>query len=154
MTPWPDIETLVPHAGRMCLLDTVLACDSHHIEAVITPTKQDPFASEAGVGAHVGLEWMAQAVAAWATLNASNESRVSEPAPGMLISSRHFETTRDYFIFDEPVMVIVELEFSGANGLRSFHGKLTVADQLCAEGVFRIYQPDAGQPATNASQEP
>ncbi|RKR04348.1 putative hotdog family 3-hydroxylacyl-ACP dehydratase [Kushneria sinocarnis] len=157
MSPWPGIARLVPHGGRMCLLDAVLACDSHRLEATFTPDASDPFAGEAGIGAHVGLEWMAQAVAAWATLNAAGENGAEAPAPGMLVSVRRFESTCVHFPFGEPVTVAVELELSGANGLYGFRGTLKSAGEQRAEAEFRVYQPTLGerdQPAPDASQEP
>lgn len=41
MNPWPDLRTLVPHAGAMCLLERIEHCTESEIECA-TSTHRSP----------------------------------------------------------------------------------------------------------------
>ncbi|WP_308600681.1 hypothetical protein [Massilia sp. Dwa41.01b] len=62
----PDIKTLVPHSGAMSLLDKLLAADAETLDAQVGIRANSMFSDGAAVGAWVGVEYMAQAVAAHA----------------------------------------------------------------------------------------
>ena len=72
------IEARIPHQGRMCLLDEVLAWDAHHIRCSTGTHRalDNPLRSHDRLGIAAGIEYAAQAVAlhgalASATLGAS-----------------------------------------------------------------------------------
>lgn len=62
----PDIERLIPHRGAMCLLEEVLSWDENTIacRAVTHRDPANPLRSQGGLGAIIGVEYAAQAVAA------------------------------------------------------------------------------------------
>ena len=62
----PAVESLVPHRGTMSLLDRVLAVDEEQALAEVDVGPASLFAQADGVPAWVGIEYMAQTVAAWA----------------------------------------------------------------------------------------
>ena len=62
----PDIRRLVPHAGPMVLLDRLLAVDEETLCAEVTIDADTLFCDGREVGAWVGVEYMAQAIAAHA----------------------------------------------------------------------------------------
>jgi predicted hotdog family 3-hydroxylacyl-ACP dehydratase len=66
----PPIASLVPHSGSMLLLDRVVASDAERLQAEVAITPHTLFADENGVGSWIGIEYMAQAVAAYAGLHA------------------------------------------------------------------------------------
>ena len=76
MQPWcsgesdnmemPDIRTLVPHAGPMVLLDRVIAADDENLCAEVRIRADSLFCVAGEVGAWAGLEYMAQAIGAYA----------------------------------------------------------------------------------------
>ena len=84
------IEELVPHTGPMCLLDRVIDAGDEHLVAEVTIRADDLFADGGAVGAWVGIEYMAQAVAAWAGWRA----RVQGGAPkiGLLLGTRDYRS--------------------------------------------------------------
>ena len=72
------IEARIPHQGRMCLLDEVLAWDAHHIRCSTGTHRalDNPLRSHDRLGIAAGIEYAAQAMAlhgalASATLGAS-----------------------------------------------------------------------------------
>ena len=63
MTLWP-IEQLLPHAGRMILLDRVVEWDAERIVCERVVRKGDAFIESNGLPGWAGIELMAQAIAA------------------------------------------------------------------------------------------
>ena len=75
VTTWPPIVELVPHRPPMLLLDRVLAYDGECVtcETVLRP--DSPFADQGHVPAVVGIEYMAQTIAAGAGLRGARKGR-------------------------------------------------------------------------------
>src|SRR5437870_2301414 len=85
------IEDLVPHSGSMLLLDAVLDATAESLRAQVTIRPDSMFCGAEGVGAWVGIEYMAQAVAAHAGhLGLENKEPVRI---GFLLGSRRYEAT-------------------------------------------------------------
>ena len=61
-----DIEAVVPHRGRMRMVDQLLANDPDSVTVSAEIRPDNLFADAQGVPAWVGIEYMAQAIAAWA----------------------------------------------------------------------------------------
>ncbi len=61
-----DIRLLVPHEGHMVLLDRVVEACRESVTAELEIRPDSLFCEDGGVGAWVGLEYMAQAIAAHA----------------------------------------------------------------------------------------
>lgn len=118
---WPPVASLVPHQGPMCLLDHVINADEHHIVAAVTPSSGDLFAGTRGIAVQVALEWMAQASAAWSTLQPREGGT---PRQGMLLGARRFEANTDYLSFDCPLEVRVSVDTVADSGLGTFEGVL------------------------------
>ena len=59
------IETRIPHQGRMCLLDQVLAWDAHHIRCRTSTHRalDNPLRSHDRLGIASGIAYAAQAMA-------------------------------------------------------------------------------------------
>ncbi|MGY8812594.1 MAG: ApeP family dehydratase [Pseudomonadales bacterium] len=142
-TPCP-IAPYVPHADSMCLLDTLLEFNADHLYADICPRADDLFADAQGIPGWVGIEWMAQAVAAWSGVQAVEAGQ--PPAVGFLLGSRRYEAKVAYFALGEPVRIEVFLDFRADNGLGAFRGQLLDQQgQLLASGTLNVYQPDSAE---------
>jgi predicted hotdog family 3-hydroxylacyl-ACP dehydratase len=86
-----EIERLMPHAGRMCLIDRVPGSDSDaiHCEADSHRDPEHPLRHRGSLaGVHL-IEYAAQAAAIHAALYASDRRRVA--AGGRLVSVRDCE---------------------------------------------------------------
>jgi predicted hotdog family 3-hydroxylacyl-ACP dehydratase len=72
-----DIARLVPHAGSMCLLEEVLAWDENSIRcrAISHRDAANPLRSDGRLGAIVGVEYAAQAVAVHGGLSSEKTSK-------------------------------------------------------------------------------
>ena len=91
----PDVATLVPHSGRMVLLDRVLSADADNLCAEVRIHADSVLAGAQGVGAWVGIEYMAQAIAAHAGWSA--RQRGGDVKVGFLLGARKYQAGVSYF---------------------------------------------------------
>ncbi|QJD59191.1 hypothetical protein HG264_09875 [Pseudomonas sp. gcc21] len=139
-----DIAPFVPHQRRMCLLDRLLDVGDEHLRAEVIPDPDDLFASDTGIPGWVGLEWLAQAVAAWAGVQRVTGG--AQPAVGFLLGTRRYHSSVSSFAFDEPVTVEVFLDFRAENGLGAFRGQLLdIHNQIIATATLNVFQPDSDE---------
>jgi predicted hotdog family 3-hydroxylacyl-ACP dehydratase len=142
----PPIEALVPHSGAMLLLDRVLEADTESLRAEVRIHAGSQFAGDGGVGSWVGVEYMAQAVAAHAGYLAHLKG---EPVkPGLLLGSRRYSTTRPLFPFGATLHVHVRQVLRGDNGLGAFECGIAIAagaehqGEAVASATLTVFQPD------------
>lgn len=145
-----DIAPYVPHRHGMCLLDTLLEVGDEHLHAEVTPRRDDLFANDAGIPGWVGLEWLAQAIAAWAGVQAVLAG--DKPQIGFLLGSRRYQCQTALFTFDQPIRIEVALDFRADNGLGAFRGYLFDQHDRLATATLNVFQP-ASQQALEAMQQ-
>ena len=136
----PDIRSLIPHADPMVLLDRVIAVDEDGLCAEVGIRSNSLFCGADGVGAWVGLEYMAQAIAAYAGYCARSKG---EPVKiGFLLGSRRYECRRPMFRLGSVLKVHVRRLLQSDNGLGSFecHIEDDVGDRL-ATATVTVFQP-------------
>jgi predicted hotdog family 3-hydroxylacyl-ACP dehydratase len=137
------IEQLVPHAGRMCLLDRVLASEGETLTAELVIGTDDLFFDSmgpgTGVGGWVGIEYMAQAVAAWAGVQARRDG--GKPLIGFLLGSRKYESSRAAFAAGERLHISVQREFQADNGLGQFDCRIEIEGQTVASAKLTVFGP-------------
>ena len=90
-----DIAPYVPHRLGMCLLNTLLAVGDEHLYARVVPQRDDLFATPDGIPGWVGLEWLAQAVAAWAGVQSVMSG--DPPKIGFLLGTRRYQCQPPFF---------------------------------------------------------
>ena len=135
----PEIRDIVPHAGKMMLLDRLVASDAESLTAELTIRADALFARAPGVGAWVGIEYMAQAIAAFA----GNEAlrRGEKAKVGFLVGTRHYACNVSYFPIGATLRVSVRRDVQGDNGVGSFTCSI-VGEGIAAEAVVTVIQPD------------
>lgn len=138
MTEYPPIHTLVPHSGSMLLLDRLIAYDEHSLTAAVTVHDTSPFVCDGVVGAWFGLEYMAQAVAAFAGRLARADGLA--PKLGFLLGTRRFVCSAPHIRVGTTVVVTVVREWQDDSGLGSFRGVIT-SDMFTAEATVTVFQP-------------
>jgi predicted hotdog family 3-hydroxylacyl-ACP dehydratase len=86
------IEARIPHQGRMCLLDEVLAWDAHHIRCSTGTHRalDNPLRSHGRLGVASGIEYAAQAMALHGALSGAGAGANAGAASqvGLLASVR------------------------------------------------------------------
>ena len=140
---FPQIAALVPHAAPMLLLDRVISVDADKLCAQVAIGDDSLFltGTETGVGAWVGIEYMAQAIAAWAGYHA--QQRGEAVRIGFLLGSRRYDASVPYFATGSTLHVEVEKLLQADNGLGSFACSIRDADsqQQLAQATISVFQP-------------
>ncbi|MGJ4748594.1 hypothetical protein ACQV5M_19690 [Leptospira sp. SA-E8] len=127
-TTFQPIEHYIPHRRGMMLIDRLLAADDETASCELT-VREGLFSDGGGVPAYVGIEYMAQAVAAWAGAGHARHGRI--PRPGFLLGTRRYETRVGLFPLGQKLHVEVQCELRGDNGLGMFTCK--ILDALTGE---------------------
>jgi predicted hotdog family 3-hydroxylacyl-ACP dehydratase len=139
----PDVRELVPHAGPMVLLDRVLGVDTDTLCAEVAIGPHTLFCNGQGVGAWVGIEYMAQAVAAFAGYEARQRG---EPVRvGFLLGSRRYECARPAFAIGSRLHVHVQRTLQGENGLGAFECRIEDESEIgvaLATATVTVFQPN------------
>lgn len=140
---FPPIEDVVPHRPPMLLLDRVCSHGDDVTVSTVAIRPDSPFIATGadgrpGVPAVVGIEYMAQTVAAYAGLSARKEKRA--PRIGFLLGCRELSLATDVFAVGEVLTIQVRRVF-GENDLGHFNCTITGADgQTLASGSLTVYQ--------------
>lgn len=133
------IHDVVPHRGRMLFVDKLLASnvDSVAVSAEIRATNL--FADADGVPTWVGIEYMAQAIAAWAGCKALARN---EPARiGFLLGTRRYETRCQHFPIGAQLRVEATRELFGDNGLGMFSCRILDGETVLASAQISVFEP-------------
>jgi predicted hotdog family 3-hydroxylacyl-ACP dehydratase len=147
--PWPPhaMDAWVPHRGALNLLDTVERCDDLSIVARVRVPASALFSGADGVPAWVGIEYMAQAVAAWSGARA--RAGGGSPKIGYLLGSRRYEAAVPAFEAGTELQVFAQCELMGENGLGMFDCRVECDGRVLASGRLSVFEPP-----DNAGQEP
>lgn len=134
-----SIDELVPHSGQMSLLSRVTDYGDGWLKAEVDIHSNSVFAEHSGVPAWIGIEYLAQAIAAYSGIH----QRIQQSAPklGFLLGTRRYDVNTEWFPIDQILQVRVDREMEAENGLCVFNGILT-ADAIEATAKINIYQPD------------
>lgn len=136
-----NITELLPHQGSAVLIDQVLedSRDSIRVSAYITAAHPF-FVAGHGVPSWVGIEMMAQAIAAHAGLNGRREQR--EPRAGMLLGTRRYETTAAWFREGMDLEIVAEREFGDNGGLAACNCSVSCGGATLAKATIIIIEID------------
>ena len=143
-TEFPKIETVLPQKSPMVLLDRVLAYSeperSLTAEVVITE-KSMFFDPEAGhVPVWVGLEYMAQTIAAYSNLSKGISGGAVQI--GLLLGTRKFQGHTFGFGLKQSLQIKVKQLYYDGN-LGAFECSIKAQEKLLAEAQVNVYQPDS-----------
>ncbi len=138
----PEIRTLLPHTNKMVLLDRVIAVETDTLSAEVIITAESLFYDKAvnGVGAWVGIEYMAQAIAAWAGYKRLLQG--GSVKIGFLVGTRRYETSRSFFAEGSILQIHVRCLLQANNGLASFECTIDEAQLPIASATLNVFQPN------------
>jgi predicted hotdog family 3-hydroxylacyl-ACP dehydratase len=90
-----EIAELIPHSGSMILLDKILEFDEHSLSAELVVRDDALLGNNKKVPALVGIEYMAQTIAAYAGIQSK---KLGEPINlGFLLGTRRYTSNIDSF---------------------------------------------------------
>lgn len=137
MTTW-TIETLLPHAGRMILLDRVVEWDADRVVCERLVRRGDAFVESTGLPAWAGVELMAQTIAAWngcQVLAAGGQVR-----PGFLLGTRSYRADVDTFATGALLRIEAVRHFHDEEGMGAFACRID-AEGVHAEARLTVFSP-------------
>lgn len=123
----------------MCLLDRILRWDQESIEAELMVPEAGLFIEDGAVPAWVGIEYMAQAIAAWAGCRARTAG--NPPQLGFLLGSRRYASTRSSFPSGTRLQVQARCELLGDNGLGMFACRILAGGEEWAVANVSVFEP-------------
>ena len=132
-----DVAELIPHSGKMVLLDRIIDCDDNSLSAEWVVRDDGLLGNDKTVPAWVGIEYMAQAVAAYAGAMAK---RAGEPIKlGFLLGTRRYSSNVAEFSVGSTLTVRVE-KILQDNNLGAFECRIQGVD-VEASAILNVYQP-------------
>lgn len=131
------VVDLLPHGPEMTIIDRLVTFDGNRSVAVVDVTPKARFFAGSGVPAWVGIEYMAQTVAA----HAGFEARLKgDPPPiGFLLGTRSYKSVVPEFSAGARLEVVVE-QLLAESGFGSFDCTIK-ADRVLAKAVLNTYRP-------------
>jgi predicted hotdog family 3-hydroxylacyl-ACP dehydratase len=101
-----EVAELIPHSGKMVLLDRIIAFDDNALTAELRVRADGLLGDDKAVPAWAGIEYMAQAIAAYAGIMAK---KAGEPIKmGFLLGTRLYSSNVPEFAVGSVLTVRVE----------------------------------------------
>ncbi len=139
---YPPIAELIPHAGPMMLLDRVINIGQDSLSTEVTIRPEALFCDGEKVGAWVGIEYMAQTIAAlsgWSAYQLKQPVRI-----GFLLGTRQYVSHTPWFKVGQTLQIHAQREIDGNNGVSAVACRIMAPDgQLHAQAMLTVFQPDS-----------
>lgn len=137
--PLPAAD-LLPQTGDMCLLEHIVSVDDESLVATTSFAVDSLFCRDGRVGSWVGLECMAQAVAAWAGYQGRRHGLA--PRIGFLLGTSRFECLRPWLGIGEQLRIEVKKEIQMDDGLGQFTGQTFEGGEKIASAIITVFSPE------------
>jgi predicted hotdog family 3-hydroxylacyl-ACP dehydratase len=134
-----DIRRFLPHSSVMVLLDRLLEVGPEDLCAEVTIRPDSLFCNEQGVPGWIGVEYMAQAIAAYAGYTA--QLRGEAVKIGFLLGARRYDAACSGFTVGSVLKVHVHKILQADNGIGSFECRIHAAGQQLASAAITVFQP-------------
>jgi len=144
-----SVNDLIPHSPPMVLIERIVDFGNESLVAEITIVEDCKFYDSdlEGVPAWVGIEYMSQAIAAFAGIHAKKESRAIKL--GFLLGTRKYQMVKKVFKINKTYGIIVKQLYKDDSGLASFECKiveqskqyLTIPeDNICVQTKLNVFE--------------
>jgi predicted hotdog family 3-hydroxylacyl-ACP dehydratase len=136
------IEQVLAHDAPMILIDSLSHYSDENACCAVLITEQSPFYNPAigGVPSYIGVEYMAQSIAAYAGALASDSEQ--QIKIGFLIGSRKYQTHHSVFTKGSTLAIKVQKLYQEESGLSVFDCQIWTADTLLCEAKINVFQPE------------
>jgi len=133
----------------MILLDRLVAADDESLCAEVRVRANSLFFVDGAIGGWVGLEYMAQAIGAFA----GYRSRLrGEPVRiGYLLGTRHYECTQPSFALGSRLRIYVKRVLQSQDGLAAFDCRIDDDTGMVASANVTVFQSADGDKPVNGS---
>ncbi len=140
-----DIEEVIKHRKPMRLVDELISFDENSACVSVTITNESEFyqAQPQGVPSYIGIEYMAQCIAAQA--GANELASGGKIKLGFLLGTRKYQPNVAYFPGGETLQVKATILMQDAAGLSVFDCMIVSSQQpeiILAQAKINVFQPD------------
>ena len=139
MTRFPDVRDLLPHRGRMCLVERIVEAREDGLVCSARIPRGSPLASGDTAPGLVAMEIGAQAAAVHEGLSRRNHGGSSSPAPGYLVRARDVLLAPERLPVDRPMAIDVR-RVGGAAPLALYERRLALGGVELARGTIATYR--------------
>ena len=131
------LEDVLVHRPPMLLLDSIVSFTESSLRASVIPSPDSSFyQSSVGIPTWIGMEYMAQAIAALAGIRAVE---IGAPLPyGLLIGCRRYVTEVSHFEAEQELIVDVVENFVDAEGVSAFDCEIH-ANVILVKGRLTVF---------------
>ena len=132
-----DVAAVIPHSGNMVLLDRIIECDDNALSAELVVRADGLLGNDPCVPAWAGIEYMAQAIGAYAGIMAKS---AGEPIRlGFLLGTRRYSSNVAAFKVGSTLTVRVE-KIIQTDSLGAFECRIQGVD-VDVRANLNVYQP-------------
>ena len=132
-----EVAGLIPHSGKMVLLDRIIDCDDNSLSAEWVVRDDGLLGNDKTIPAWAGIEYMAQAIAAYAGMMAKREGKPVKP--GFLLGTRRYSSNVADFKTGSTLTVRVK-KIIQDNNLGAFECRIK-GDGIEVTANLNVYQP-------------
>lgn len=134
------IEQVLPHQGRMRLLDELLEYAPGRVVCGVSIRPDSLFYVEAhGVPSWVGLEYMAQTACAYSGIE--EVQRGLKPSIALLLGARRYQARTPAFELGARLRIVAELALRDENDLVAFDCAIHQGDVTLARADLKAIRP-------------
>ena len=134
-----SVSDLVPHRGAMSLLDSIDEYGTDWLRASVVTRRSSLFAQAEGIPAWLGMEYMAQAAAAFGGIE--QVQRGERPSIGLLIGSRYYRAVQTFIPFDTRLEVLATIAMRDAEDFAAYDCTLSASGAAIAKCTLKAYRP-------------
>ncbi|OEF25443.1 hotdog family protein [Vibrio rumoiensis] len=140
----PAIAELIPHEAPMILVDELIHVDDHSIHTQVVIQKEGLFFNQdkQHVPGYVGIEYMAQSIAAWSGFQAWQQGQ--PPSIGFLLGSRRYQSDCTHFE-EHDILNIYAQKVMENNGMAVFQCTIEKQGQEVANAQLNAFVPSKEQ---------
>jgi predicted hotdog family 3-hydroxylacyl-ACP dehydratase len=135
----PPIEEVLPHRGIMLLVERVVSWDGEHAAVAATSRPAAWYTEDGAMPSWIGIELMAQAIAAHVGLIARSQGR--PPQRGVLLGTRQFRSSRACFPAERELLVTARVSYRDESGLGSYDATIGLDGAEIATANVTVYEP-------------
>jgi predicted hotdog family 3-hydroxylacyl-ACP dehydratase len=135
----PPIEEVLPHRGIMLLVERVVTWDAEHAAVAATARRDAWYAEDGVMPSWIGIELMAQAIAAHVGLIARSQGR--PPQRGVLLGTRQFRSSCTRFPAEQELLVTARVSYRDESGLGSYDAIIDLEGAEVATANVTVYEP-------------
>ncbi|WP_372881579.1 hotdog family protein [Psychromonas sp.] len=137
---YSDISELLPHKAPMILIDKLVDVDELSVHCQVKIDDSGLFFNKqmSAVPAWVGIEFMAQTVAAWSGYHANTQGET--PPIGFLLGSRRYNAECSEFTLGSVLDIYAE-QLMENEGMAAFACRIECNEQVLARSQLNVFVP-------------